>query len=68
MDDEASQTVAEIVGVDRCQLDDFAFYMLGLERRKFHLDCNVKREQRESIFEFSWRVFHLWQDWICDNG
>jgi hypothetical protein len=64
-DDEHNEgeTVSQFVGADRRELDNFAYYMLGKNRRVFHQRCDVPRELSQAIFDECWRVFHLWQDW-----
>jgi hypothetical protein len=62
-----SETVAKFLGADRRQLDDFACYMLGLNRRAFHQSCNVRGDQDETIFQYCWKVFFQWENWKDSN-
>lgn len=64
---EDRTTVAEVLGSNRQGLDDFAFFMLGLEsRRTFHVSCNIRHKQSPKVFDFCWRVFDTWAAWQED--
>ncbi len=59
-------TVAEMVRDDREQLDDFAQFMCGRDRRFFHIDCIIHKDQSEDIWRKCWEVFDSWQGWLED--
>lgn len=56
-------SVAEFLGHNRAFIDDFAQYMLGRDRRTFHLSCNLRRDQALDIFDECWNVYYDWMAW-----
>lgn len=48
----------------RQALDDFAFYMLGVDRERFHDACDESNEQAPETCSQCWEVFWAWVAWI----